>query len=109
MKLVFAIVHDEDAPSVTEELGKQGISTTRLCSTGGFLKHGNTTILTGIEESRLDEVIGIIKSNSKSRVQPARPPMPPGVAGVVQPMVTTEIIVGGATLFILDVERFEKV
>ena len=57
MKLVFAIVHDEDGSRVMEELNKGGFSVTKLCSTGGFLKAGNTTLLVGVEESSLDDVM----------------------------------------------------
>lgn len=109
MKLVFAIVHDEDGHKVTEELNKNGFSVTKLCSSGGFLRSGNTTLLVGVEESRLDEVIKIIEKKSKSRKQVLNSSMSPnGMGGMFMPY-PVEIVVGGATIFILDVERFEKV
>ena len=52
MKLVFAIVHDEDSNKVIKELNSKGFSVTKLCSSGGFLRAGNTTLLTGVEESK---------------------------------------------------------
>lgn len=108
MKLVFAIVHDEDGAKVMEELNKGGFSVTKLCSTGGFLKAGNTTLLVGVEEASLDSVIDIIKKKSKSRKQVINSSMTPnGMGGMFIPY-PVEVVVGGATIFALDVERFEK-
>lgn len=109
MKLVFAIVHDEDSHKVMEKLSKHGFGVTKLCSTGGFLKSGNTTLLVGVEESSLDEVIDIITKNSKSRKQVINSSiMPNGVNGMIMPY-PVEVNVGGATIFVTAVERFEKV
>lgn len=109
MKLVFAIVHDEDGNKVIKELNKKNFSVTKLCSTGGFLRSGNTTLLVGVEEEKLDEVIEIIKSKSKSRKQLLSSTMLPGdIAGGYMPY-PVEVQVGGATIFVLNVERFEKV
>ncbi|HOQ06338.1 MAG TPA: cyclic-di-AMP receptor [Clostridiales bacterium] len=109
MKLVFAIVHDEDGPKVMEELNKNGFSVTKLCSTGGFLKAGNTTLLVGVDEDHLDEVIEVIKKKSKSRKQVINSNMTPnGVGGMFIPY-PVEVVVGGATIFVLNVDRFEKV
>jgi uncharacterized protein YaaQ len=109
MKLVFAIVHDEDGPKVMEELNKNGFSVTKLCSSGGFLKAGNTTLLVGIEEENLDTVIEVIKKKSKSRKQVINSSMTPnGMGGMFIPY-PVEVVVGGATIFVLDVNHFEKV
>jgi len=109
MKLVFAIVHDEDGHKVMDELNKNGFSVTKLCSTGGFLKSGNTTLLAGVEEDKVDTVIGIIEKKSKSRKQVLGSSMSPnGLSGAFMPY-PVEVVVGGATIFVLDVERFEKV
>lgn len=109
MKLVFAIVHDEDGPKVMEELNKNGFSVTKLCSSGGFLKAGNTTLLVGIEEENLDTVIEVIKKKSKSRKQVINSSMTPnGMGGMFIPY-PVEVVVGGATIFVLDVSHFEKV
>lgn len=109
MKLVFAIVHDEDSNKVIKELNSKGFSVTKLCSSGGFLRAGNTTLLTGVEESKVDEVIQIIKSKSKSRKQVVNSPVPSNNVGGVFMPYPVEVVVGGATIFVLDVERFEKV
>ena len=70
MKLIFAIVNDDDdSKKVSSELSKSGFKVTKLNSTGGFLRTGNTTFLIGVEDNKVDEVIEIIKKNSKSRKQ----------------------------------------
>jgi uncharacterized protein YaaQ len=108
MKLVYAIVHDEDGPKVMEELNKNGFSVTKLCSSGGFLKAGNTTLLVGVEEENLDTVIEVIKKKSKSRKQIINSSMTPsGMGGMFIPY-PVEVVVGGATIFVLNVERYEK-
>jgi len=108
MKLVFAIVNDEDGKKVMDELNKNGFSVTKLCSTGGFLKAGNTTLLVGVDEEKLDAVIDIIKSKSKSRKQVINSSVAPnGMTGMFIPY-PVEVMIGGATIFVTNVERFEK-
>ena len=109
MKIVFAIVHDEDGNSVMSELNKEGYSVTKLATTGGFLRAGNTTLLVGVVEEKLQAVIDIIKSKCMGRKQIVTSPTPAmGAAGAYVPY-PVEIDVGGATIFVVDVERFEKV
>lgn len=108
MKLIFAIVNDEDGYKVMDELNKRNFSVTKLCSSGGFLKMGNTTLLAGVREEYVDTVIDIIKKESKSRKQILNSSMAPtGMGGMFMPY-PVEVIVGGATIFVLNVERFEK-
>ncbi|HEX2926493.1 MAG TPA: cyclic-di-AMP receptor [Ruminiclostridium sp.] len=109
MKLVFAIVHDEDGHKVMDELNKHGFSVTKMCSSGGFLKAGNTTLLVGVEEEKLDEVMAIIEKKSKSRKQVINTPASAsGINGMYMPY-PVEVTVGGATIFVVDVEKFHKV
>lgn len=105
MKLIFAIIHDEDTTVVTNKLTDQGFKVTKLCSTGGFLRAGNTTLIVGIEDNEVEEVLNIIKQNSKSRIKPVTYPLPIGVMG----NGPVEITVGGATIFVINVEGYEKV
>ena len=67
MKLIIAIVHDDDASRVMEELNNQGFRVTRMCSSGGFLKAGNTTLLIGVDEEGIDKVLSIIEIENKKR------------------------------------------
>ena len=105
MKLILAIVSNDDSSKVSSALTKNHFSVTKLATTGGFLLSGNTTFLIGTQDEKVDEVITIIADHSKKRKQ-----MVPSSYGVG--MYTTypvEVQVGGATIFVMDVERFEKV
>jgi len=109
MKLILAVVHDEDGVKLMEELNKNGFSVTKLASTGGFLKSGNTTLMIGTEEDKVQTAIDVITEKSQTRKQVVASPMPvSGIAGgyTSYPVVVS---VGGATIFVVDVERFEKV
>ncbi|NLG52433.1 MAG: transcriptional regulator [Clostridiales bacterium] len=107
MKLVMAIINAEDAQTVISHLTKESFSVTKLATTGGFLKTGNTTIIVGVEADTVDKVISIINEHSHSRKQ-----MIPSTSELGMgffPSVPVEISVGGATVFVMDVERFEKI
>lgn len=107
MKLIFAVVNRDDASDVSRGLSRAGFSSTQLASTGGFLRAGNTTILAGVEEDQLQTAIDIIKEHSESRqvILPASPDL--AFSGVMA-AIPTEVTVGGATIFVVDVDRFER-
>ncbi len=104
MKLIVAIVQDQDAPSLIDELTENEFSVTKLASTGGFLKAGNTTLLIGVEDEKVDDVLNIIENNCKTRTITTSllSVTMPGDTYIPYPL---EVRVGGATIFILDVER----
>lgn len=110
MKLILAIVNNDDGPIVTNQLTKAGFNTTKIASTGGFLMSGNTTFITGVEDDKVDTVIDIISRFSRKRMQPTMSnththSFTTGNA----PSPITEVLVGGGTIFVLNVERFEHV
>ncbi|SMP56462.1 cyclic-di-AMP receptor [Anoxynatronum buryatiense] len=108
MKLVIAIVHDEDAKALLEDLTKAEFRVTKLASTGGFLKAGNTTVLVGVEDERVEEVKAIISENCQSRKEMVTSPAPvSGTTGVFIPY-PVEVTVGGATIFVVDVAEHLK-
>ena len=108
MKLIIAIVQDEDASRLVSNLMSEGFGVTKLATTGGFLRAGNTTLLIVVEETVMDKAIGIIEKIGKSRKQIATSPSPiSGTTGVYVPY-PVEVMVGGATVFVLDVEQFLK-
>lgn len=109
MKLIFTIVHDDDAVSVMDELNSNGFEVTKLCSTGGFLKAGNSTLLMGLEEDRLDSAIDIIRRMTKSRKQHVQNNFPLSEIGIMLKSKPVEVVVSGATVLVTNVERFEKV
>ena len=109
MKLIIAVVQDDDVEDLVETLVKEKVYSTKLASTGGFLREGNTTLLIGVEKDKVDSVISIIKDICKSRKQTFTTTIPPtGSAGVYIPY-PIEVMVGGATIFVVDIDRFEKV
>lgn len=108
MKLVLAIVHNEDAGALVDELLRHEYRTTRLQSSGGFLKQSNATVVVGADDDKVDAVLSIIRENCTSRTQvvnPMPPIMEPGEFFMPYPI---EVEVGGATVFVLPVERFER-
>lgn len=106
MKLIITIVSNDDSSILQKELVKQRFFVTKLSSTGGFLKHGNTTFMIGAKDQDVDTIINIISEHSRTRKEM----IPTSVArdfgfSVSKP---TEVTVGGATLFIMDVEKMIK-
>ncbi len=108
MKLIVAIVQDQDAASLIEDLTEHEYRVTKLTSTGGFLKAGNTTLLIGVEEEHIQPVVDLVERNCKTReiTTSLLTVTMPGDTYIPYPL---EVKVGGATLFILDVERHIKI
>ena len=93
MKLIIAIIQDEYVNKVIRTLMDNKIRTTRLSSTGGFLKSGNTTLLIGAEEDEIDKIVDLISHQTKSKkVKDGK----------------EEILVGGANLFVIDIHDHIK-
>jgi uncharacterized protein YaaQ len=109
MKLIVVVVQDKDSLRLLEALVAKGLRATKLASTGGFLREGNTTLIIGVDDERVDEVVGVIRRICHAREQLVTPLSPLG--GPVESYVPypVEVMVGGATIFVLNVERFEKV
>ncbi len=106
MKLIFAIVNNDDSSKVIKNLTKNNYSVTKLATTGGFLMAGNTTLIIGTDEDKVDGALEIISQHSKRRTE-FTSPITGAAAGITMAM-PIEVTVGGATVFIIDVERFEK-
>jgi uncharacterized protein YaaQ len=104
MKLIIAIVSSNDEDRVSLGLTKGGFSATKLATTGGFLKMGNTTFLVGVEDESVDAVMEVLRACSSRREQM----VPVATVGSDVPSVPVSVSVGGATVFITDVEHFEK-
>lgn len=109
MKLIVAIIHDEDTYRLTEELTNSGYKATKLASTGGFLKTGNTTIFIGVEKEKVDDVIEVIKKVCKTTKQMSVLNQP--VSTLADGMISypIEVTVGGATIFVIDVDKYVKI
>ncbi|PZE19181.1 cyclic-di-AMP receptor [Paenibacillus xerothermodurans] len=107
MKLVVAVVQDKDSNRLSNALVKDGFRATKLASTGGFLRAGNTTFMIGIEDDRVEEVMQVIQANCKIREQMVTPVSPMGGTTDSYIPFPVEVQVGGAAVFVLPVERFE--
>ena len=111
MKLVLAIVQDDDAIDLIEELTDKNYRVTKLETTGGFLKSGNTTLMIGFEEKVVKDVVKVIEDVCKKRKEMVSTPTPSTIgsgSGMYMPY-PIEVEVGGATVFVLDVDQFYKV
>lgn len=106
MKLILAIVNSDDSSDVMRALTKEHIQVTKLATTGGFLMSGNTTFMIGAEEDKIDGILEIIHKYSHKRSQAV--PASSTYATGMYPSYPVEITVGGATVLVLNVERFEK-
>jgi uncharacterized protein YaaQ len=108
VKLVVAIVHADDAGPCSIALTDAGYEVTRLATSGAFLQKGNSTLLVGVDDTQVDNVIDILRTSARSRneyLNPVPPMTEPAELFVPFPV---EVQIGGATVFVLDVARFEK-
>ena len=110
MKIIYAIVSSDDGNSVTDVLNENKFSVTRLATTGGFLKKGNATLMVGTDEERVDEAIELIRSTCGKRQRITCDMPSPGIGSIATGylMMPVTVELGGATIFVTDVERFEK-
>jgi len=109
LKLIIAVVQGEDAQRTVVALTDKGISSTRVSSSGGFLQQGNATLLIGVDDGQVQEALQLIRDNCRERsryLTPVPPLAEPGEAFMAYPV---EVQVGGATVFVVPVESFEKI
>lgn len=106
MKLLFVIVSTDDASNVQKALIKEHFQATKLSSTGGFLMKGNTTFLIGANDDRVDQLIEIVGNHSRQR----KKVIPNSIVSEFGLLSSSpiEVTVGGATIFVLNVEAFHK-
>ena len=106
MKMITAIINKKDAGEVCDSLAEGGYTFTQMASTGGFLKAGNVTLLIGVDDEKVDGALDMIRKHCARRMEH----VPAVVNGNVRAYgyYKTEVAVGGATVFVTPVERFEK-
>ena len=109
MKLIIVILQDKDTPPLLDALNEREFRVTKLASSGGFLRSGNTTLLIGVEEQQVDEVVELIKEHCSSRTQMVNPVSPVGGTTDSYLPFPVEVTVGGATVFVVDVDKYEQV
>ena len=108
MKLIIAIVNNDDSAVVSSALTNENFIVTKLSTTGGFLMVGNTTFLIGSEDGDVARVKEIIKKHSQTRKRATTPSTSSFGQGLNANSLPTEVNVGGATVFVLDVNSMEK-
>lgn len=108
MKLIMAIVQDKDSNRLANEFIDANVRATKLSSTGGFLKAGNSTFIIGIDDNRVEEVLELIKKTCQSRNQYVSTPMSLDMSLDGQVPYPIEVEVGGATVFVLPVDGFHQ-
>ena len=111
MKMLLAIINYDDSQGVINKMMQSGFSVTKLATTGGFLKKGNCTLMIGTEAEKVDHAIELIKETCGKRQKITCNVPAPNIssisAGYMMMPMTVEL--GGATIFVTDVERFEKI
>lgn len=108
MKLAVCIVNNRDKAKVTDELVKAGFRFTVSGSSGGFLREGSTTFLIGTEADRLPDLRAVIGESCKSREQLINVmPFETAAPGAFVPN-PVKVPVGGAVMFVIDVEQFHR-
>ena len=105
MKLVIAIVQKEDSNNLQKALVKNNFRATKLATSGGFLSQGNTTFLVGCEDEQVDDILKVIKQESRAREEIATPHMVSTGYEITQPL---KITVGCATCFVVPVDKFKR-
>ena len=107
MKLILAIVNNDDSAVVSATLTKENYSVTKLSTTGGFLMVGNTTLLIGTEDDNVKRIKEVLQKYCSTRKQVAVSSNSFG-KGLHNDGLGDEVTVGGATFFVLNVEEFDK-
>lgn len=102
MKLIAAMVQDEDVEELLDALVETGCRATKIQTSGGFLRGSNNIVLIGVEKERVDQVLKVIKEHCRSRSQTIHP----NEASYLSDSLT--VTIGGATVFVWDVERYER-
>lgn len=109
MKMIIAIVQDSDSLDLIDELNESGYRVTKLATTGGFLKSGNTTLMIGAEKEKVNHIIDIVKSVCKKRDEVTVSPSSVSAGADAYMQYPIKVEVGGATIFVIDVDKFLRV
>lgn len=108
MKLIISIVQDEDADNLVQALVTADFRVTRVSSTGSLLRTGNTSLIIGVDDEVVPRVVEIINQVCRRRTQVAVPYSPALEPGLLYLAENFEVEVGGAIIFVLNVERFVR-
>ena len=111
MQLLIAIVQDDDADLLCKQLIARDIRVTRISTVGGFLARGNVTVLAGVANERVEDVLAVIRATCKTRRSYINP-LPSGTEAahlaLAVPFIPLEVLIGGATVFGLPVKQIGR-
>ena len=105
MKLVMAIISSDDARDALDRLTKAGFRATVISTTGGFLREGNTTIFLGTEDQKVSQAVEVLRQSCRRRTQWVSP-LPTLEGPGLEMSEPIEVSVGGAVVFVMNVEQF---
>lgn len=108
MKLIVAIVQAYDTDPLLRNITSAGFRVTRIQSTGGFLRAGNSTVFMGVENDRVRECLEVVRSSSRSRVEVVPDDLEAEIFELTGADVHT-VVIGGAVVFVLPIARFERI
>jgi uncharacterized protein YaaQ len=108
MKLIFAVIQNEDEDALTEAMEMEGMSVTRIGSSGGFLRASNVTLMTAVEDQHVERVLALFGKHCKRRTKHLHPWMP-SMEARERFLGAIPVQVGGAAVFILSLDRMEKI
>ena len=106
MLIFFAIIQAQDLDNARDALSNLGVFVTRLPSVGGFLGRSNATLLVGVEDHRLPDAVEALHESCRQRVEYIAVPLESAPLPLPTP---TPITIGGATIFVMEVEHFEVI
>lgn len=108
-KLVVMIVSDSDADRLMNRLVEEGLPATKIGSSGGFLRRGNATILSGVSDEQVDEVLVLVDELCHARKEYVPVQTLPFLGEGTFSAEPVEVRVGGAIVFVLPIDRFERI
>ncbi len=111
MKLIIAIAHERDKHKLADALLQNGLTFTKLGSTGGFLRQGNATFLIGVEDAVVESVLTILHAACGATEQFVNVPGESLTAGILSgafPPHPIKAASGGAIAFVLNIESFQR-
>ena len=109
MKLVLAVIQDADASALMRVLSEHAFEVTKLASTGGFLREGNTTLMIGVSDERMEDLKRHVRQTCRTRTRLVAPSVPMGEQNESLVSDPVEVPVGGAVMFVMGVQEFIKV
>jgi uncharacterized protein YaaQ len=108
MKLILAVIQNEDEDALAQALEGQNIGATRIGSSGGFLRASNLTLMIAVDDAQVDMVFDLLRTHCKRRTRHLHPLLP-NLEARERFLGSIPVEVGGATVFVLPVDRMEKI